>query len=68
MLSGGYKFINLLKFAEYWKLGLTILPYKNLSCSPPLLQDNKNEVDQGTSKGEKAAASHNFTPQRDDTN
>ena len=46
----------MLKFGEYKKLNLTLLPYKNISCSLSPLHENKNEVDKGTFKAEKAVA------------
>ena len=58
----------MLKFGEYKKLNLTLLPYKNISCSLSPLHENKNEVDKGTFKAEKAVALHVFTPQRYGTN
>ena len=39
-----------------------------MSSSLSLLHENKNEVDKGTSKTEKTAALHIFTPQRYCTN
>ena len=45
-----------------------MLPYKNLSCSLSLLDENKNDVDKRTPKTEKTAALHVFTPQRCSTN
>ena len=54
----------MLKFGEYKKLNLTLLPYKNISCLLSPLHENENEVDKGTFKGEKITALDIFRPQR----
>ena len=32
------------QIAQHYKLNLAMIPYKSLSCSLPLLHENKNEV------------------------
>ena len=54
--------INLLIFAKYKKLNLTLLPYKNILYSLSPLHENKNEVDKETFKAEKTAALHILDP------